>query len=258
MANLMKWGSYDLEAAEKESASMEGGGNTEFFKLKVGKNVVRFLPPKLGMRSPFRVVWTHYIRKPDQKDPVSFACPMKEANRKCPVCEKADSLKRSGNEADYKRAFELFPKRRVYAHVVDRENPEKGVQVLGFGKTIHEALVKIRKDPDAGGDFTDPEAGFDIIIERTGTGPKDTEYQVMAARKQSKLGDLAWIEAQGDLERFGKVLEHEELMAKLRGESGGGEREAAPKLRERTVETTAKTRRAVDDVGSTDEDDVDF
>lgn len=255
MGNLMKWGSYDMEAAEKESASMEGG-STEFFKLKVGKNVVRFLPPKLGMRSPFRVVWTHYIRKPDQKDPVSFACPSKEANRRCPVCEKADGLKRSGNEADYKRAFELFPKRRVYAHVIDRENPEKGVQVLGFGKTIHEALVKIRKDPDAGGDFTDPEAGFDIIIEREGTGAKDTNYQVMAARKQSKLGDLSLIEQQGDLDRFGKVLEQDELMAKLRGE-GGGEREPAPK-RERTIETTAKTRRAVDDVGSSDEDDVDF
>lgn len=221
MSNIVKWGSYDAETAQEEKSQMDSS-STEFFKVKVGKSVVRFLPPPLGKKSPFRVVWTHYINLPGSKDPISFACPMREANRSCPVCQKAEGFKRSGNDADFKKALDLFPKRRVYANIVDREHPEKGVQVFGFGKTIHEALAKIRADEDAGGDFTNPDTGFDIIVEREGTGKNDTNYTVMAARKQSKLGDYELISQQHDLERFAKVLSEEEILTKLSGGGGNG------------------------------------
>jgi hypothetical protein len=136
------------------------------------------------------------------------------------------------------------------------------VQVFGFGKMIHEALVKIRSDEDAGGDFCNPDTGFDIIIDRKGTGKNDTEYTVMAARKQSKLGDYSWIEQQQDLERFAKVPADAEIMQKLRPGSApasGGGLPAGTKA-EKSVNAAPKGRTAMDDVeeGGAGTDDAPF
>lgn len=222
MSNIVKYGTYEVEAADKEAEDLERG-STEFLKFKVGRTVMRLLPPPLGKKSPFRVVWTHYVNLPGAADPISFACPRQEGKKPCPICSRADQLKGTGNPADYDRAKELFAKRRIYANVINREEPEKGPVVAGFGKTIHEALVALRRDPDAGGDFCHPDSGYDIIIERKGTGKNDTEYKVFPARKSTPLGNMDWIEVQHDLERYAQILTPEEIRAKLSGEKDGGQ-----------------------------------
>jgi hypothetical protein len=203
-------------------------------KLGVGESVVRFLPPTPDKKTPFRVVWTHYV--PGAQPPVSFACPQKEANELCPYCEKADQYRKTGNKVDYDKVGKLLPRRRVYANVVDMNNPDKGVQVLAFGKDIHEQLVKIRQRSESrgGGNFSHPIDGFDIIIERTGTGQYDTEYEVVAARDKTKLANLAWIEQQLNLDVYGDVKSYEEIVAMLGGGKAdvartGGEKELNPK-----------------------------
>lgn len=223
MANLIKYGGYDSEAAKEEQAGMQS--RADIMKLAVGKNVVRFLPPpldaawarnpKTGKLSPFLVVWTHYIHIPGKQEPVSFACPRSQANAPCPVCQKIDALKATGNPADYERARDLFAQRRVYANVIDRSKPELGPVVLPFGKKIHERLIEIRQNPDIGGDFTNPETGFDITITRTGTGKKDTRYSADPART-SPLGNLDWISQQSDLSVFAKVFTAQEILDKIR------------------------------------------
>jgi hypothetical protein len=263
MTNLVKWGSYEAETAAEEKKDLESG-SAEFFKVKGGKNVVRFLPPPVGKKSPFRVVWQHYVNLPGVPNPVSFPCPMREASRACPVCAKAEKFKKTGNDADYKKALDLFPKRRVYANIIDREAPENGVQIYAFGKMVHEALVKIRSDEDAGGDFCNPDIGFDIIIDRKGTGKNDTEYTVMAARKQSKLGDYELIAQQQDLERFAKVPSDAEIMAKLApGTPGDTSGSALGSGKEKSVNAAPrgpKARTASDDVedGAASDDDAPF
>lgn len=212
-SNIVKWGSYEAEAAAEERDNMSKNAN-EFMKLKEGRNVVRILPPLLGKKSPFRVVWTHYINMPGAADPVSFVCPRNEVKRPCPICNQADRLKTTKNPADRNRASELFAKRRVYANVINRESPELGPVILSFGKTVHEALISLRDDKEFG-DFTHPETGYDIIIERKGTGKNDTKYTVRGART-SKLGDLSWIEQQVDLDRYATVLSDAEIEEKMR------------------------------------------
>lgn len=234
--SLAKWGSYDEDAAAEEQEVLDAeGGGADFMKLKVGRNVVRILPPKLGIKSPFRVTYQHYIELPGQEHPVVFVCPRVAAKEFCPACDIAKKLRNSGNKADEKRGKGMLPKRRVFCNAIKREEAEKGVQVLAFGKLIHEELVGIRRDPAAGGDFTHPTQGFDIVIKREGTGKFDTEYTVSAAREDTPIldGDEADIvgilESMYDLEDFAKVLEAEEIEAKLRGEEykpdkGGGGR----------------------------------
>lgn len=240
MANLVKYGAYDTEAASDEQAGMQS--RADIMKLEVGKNIVRFLPPpleatwaknpKTGKLSPFLVVWTHYVHIPGKQEPVSFACPRSQANAPCPVCQKIDALKATGNPADYDRAKDLFAQRRVYANVINRTKPDLGVVVLPFGKKIHERLIEIRQNPDIGGDFTNPETGFDIVISRVGTGKKDTRYSADPART-TPLGNLEWITQQNDLSVFAKVFGAQEIIDKIRAAqaaspAGSGQQQAAP------------------------------
>lgn len=246
MSNLVKFGSYEQSAAHEEKADLEAGGGADFLKLKQGRNVVRILPPPLGKRSPFRTVYQHFIQLPS--GPAVFVCPRLEARSPCPACAKAESLRGSRNEEDQRLAGELFARRRVFCNAVDRASPEDGPKVLAFGKLVHEQLVSLREDEDAGGEYTHPITGFDIVISRSGTTKNDTKYTVSAARQASQLHDDAavmqeWIDNQRDLETFARVASLDEirdLMAGKKRERGGAHQgpatSAAPRApRGRTV-----------------------
>jgi len=238
MSNIQRWGSYEMDAAQQEGEELASAGGNNFFKFEVGKNVIRFLPPPVGKKSPFRVVWQHSWNVNGQFR--SVTCPRYEAKQPCPVCAKADQLKGSANPADQERARDYFAKRRIFANVIDRQHPEEGPKVAAFGKTIHEALVALRTDPDAGGDFTHPETGFDIVIERKGTGKNDTEYKVLAARKATPLGDVNWIDQQANLDQFAKVLTPDEMREKLTGQRAEPETREARSLPRTVSGTTSR------------------
>jgi hypothetical protein len=138
--------------------------------------------------------------------PVVFNCPRLMLNTLCPACKKSDQLSRSGNEADKAAARNLWASRRIYANVIDRKDPDAGPKILGFGKGVFEMLLNIRKNPEAGGDFTHPVEGFDIFITREGMGKKDTNYIVNVARQASELGNPEWIQNQPDLSNLSRVL----------------------------------------------------
>lgn len=220
MGNIQKWSGISPEAAqlEKELIKKSAGG-AEFLKLSPGKTVVRFLPGVDGKQAYVRVM-QHFIRMPGSSGPTVFNCPRAMANKPCAACAYADELRSSGNPADRDRAWEARPKMRVFYNVIDRANPEAGPKVLAVGTMIHEALMEIARDPQKGGDFTDPtEDGFDVIIDREGSGKQDTAYSVAAARKNSELGDDGWLMNLHDLEQYAKLLSDEEMEAKMAGEA---------------------------------------
>lgn len=223
--SLQQYGSFDLEDVDDIDEEMSKGSGA-YIKLKVGKNVVRFLPPLSGHKA-VTLVWEHQLNLPDGSF-VNFACPRLMAKRMCIVCRKADALKTTGNPADFDRAKDLFARRRIYANVIDRADPEAGPKVFAFGKKIWEQIKGLRTDEDVGGDFTHPEEGFDIIVNRTGSTKNDTSYNVIPGRT-SELGNLEWIGAQQPVERFAQVLSEEKIRERLGGkaDAGGGQKQAA-------------------------------
>jgi hypothetical protein len=234
--DLQKWGDYDLDAAAEEKEALAKEGSAGFMKLEVGKNIARIFPPAPGRKTPFLVVYQHYVDLPDGGR-YSFPCPRMMAKRQCPVCSEAATLARSKNSADNQRARDLAPKRRVFAVVLNRKDESAGPQILGFGKTIHEALVALRQDEDMGGNYTHPIKGIDVVIERTGNGKFDTKYTVNLARKPRPIvNDAALMdqlrEQMPDLTRLALVPDNDEIEAKLNGEEppsrggkgGGGQR----------------------------------
>ena len=217
MANLQKYGTYSLETAAEEKEEL-AAGQSEYMKLKVGRNIVRFLPPLKGNK-PFVTVHQHFINVPGSDRPVVFNCPRLAKVGPCPACERIDQLLASRDSTAEKLAKSYKANRRSFANVIDRAEVERGPKILAFTKSVHNDLVDIRSDEDGGGNFVDPVKGFDIIISREGTTKMDTRYKAVASRKSSQLENMEWIEAQHDLSKQAEILSYEEIRDKLQAAS---------------------------------------
>lgn len=217
---IVNYGTYTEESADAEKRELAAGRS--FMKLEVGDNYVRFLPPPVGSTSPFVIASQHFFRPNPVAKPVVVNCPRVMEQKPCPICKKADELSK-GNKLDQQAAKSLWPRRRIYANVIDRKNERSGPLVLAFGKLLHEDIIAYRKNK-AFGDFTHPVTGYDFLIQRSGTGQFDTEYRVMPAERCA-LGDmslvsggaapggsaLSWIENQADLSKYEIVLSYDEI-----------------------------------------------
>tara|TARA_A100001391_G_scaffold204653_3_gene201117 strand:+ start:9565 stop:10419 length:855 start_codon:yes stop_codon:yes gene_type:complete len=205
-SNLQVYKGFDIAELERQDALLGattkvGGG--DFYKWQEGKNVVRFLPLPADSEqtSPFVIVQEHFYERPDGTKQ-RFACPRLMEKKKCPLCDLANELKRSGNQVDSAKAREFYPKARIYANVIDRSGDQSKPQIISFGKTVWQGLLAIMRDDVDGGDFTNPsDDGFDIIILREGQGLK-TQYKVRAARNDSAVEDLDVIKRQWDLQKY--------------------------------------------------------
>jgi len=221
-SNLVEFETYTTEAAEEDEKLLSAGA--DFLKLKEGRTIVRFLPAPKGGKV-FHVYWQHFIEKPDGST-ASFACPNRPGRQPCPVCEYAQKLHNSGNAIDQKTAKKYWPRKRILANVIDRKGDTEKVYALGMPPSIYDKLIKIRKNEDFGGDFSHPMDGFDICIERKGTGMRDTEYTVIPSKKNSKLAKTVdemneLIQSQTDLTAYTRVLGYDEIQGFLTiGESG--------------------------------------
>lgn len=230
---VLKYNDYDVEAAQAELDESEQGG-ANFMKIKAGRNIMRILPPPAGQRSPFRVTYQHYLNMPGVSGKTqSVICARLEAKKPCLVCAKVEELRSSQAKADQDAASDLFARRRVFANVIDRNDEEHGPKIYAFGKTVHEQLLALRTDAKGGGNYAHPVDGFDIIVERKGTGKNDTEYTVRGDRNSSPLGPAddvmqEWIDTQHNLNLLAKLPESDKVAGYLGGGEEGEEAEAPP------------------------------
>lgn len=217
-SNIVKYGAYTPEAARHEAEEVSRMVKTTFMDWKVGRNIVRILPPPAGRNSPFVFLATHYIDAPGAEKKVVFNCPRLMAKKPCVACAVAERLRSGGNYADAKAAENFEPGFAVITALVDRARPELGPMLARFSKKQHEKLRFLREDPEAGVDYTDPIDGHDIVVTRTGTGKKDTRYEVAVSRKSTPLGDMGWLDMRPSLGRTVYVPTPEEIREML--ESG--------------------------------------
>lgn len=254
--NLIQFGEYTPEAADEESKQV--GGPSSFIKLEVGKNRLRVLPPPPGQNTPFKIVKQHAIEVPGEQYPIRFEC----LGGKCPACLEEQRLSRTGNPRDRERSFQLRSKPRVFAAAIDRRSPSDGPKVWEFGKKIHEQLTKLLKNEDAGGNFTHPYNGFDVVVERDGTG-MDTTYTVFPARQSTPLNEdeelaATWCENRPDLDKYARLMSIEDVKLLLAGEAPDrGGRGGHKQLGGRTGGGHAPTAKAVAPKRRSAQDDLD-
>lgn len=250
MPNLVKYGEYSADTAASEQEALDAASSGgDFVAFKEGSTVIRVLPPRAGEKTPFYSVEQHYINVPGSAQSVRFACPRKMAKRPCKACNQAEKLRNNGNPVDADMAKEFWPRRRTFVNVIDRATPEKGPRIAALPKTVYEALINLRQDRAAGGNFSDPYEGFDIVVRRKGTGKFDTEYTVSAAREASPLAadeqQMAdWIDAQHNLKVLVQVPTDEEINQML---SGGKPARGDRQLPERATEERKPRQKTIQD-----------
>lgn len=210
------------------SLNIGGGG---WWRAPVGTSTIRVLPPVGTMEFFFVEVGQHYIG--DSKD--GLYCPNVCAGQPCPICEVQDELYKAG---DKDTAAKFRVGRSFFINLIDRAHPDQGVLKYQCGTTIFTQLVAYINDPDYG-DISDPDAGYDVKVERTGEGKNDTRYQARAVRRDTPLGEPdqaeQWLNDASDLQEYvnSRMLSYEDL-AKKSGvdvyfaEDGAEEEEAPP------------------------------
>lgn len=273
-SSIVQYGSYDIadaNEAAKQADSIAGG--VYLGKLRVGDTILRVLPPLIGRKAQ-RVTALHYIDPmPGIDKIIVFACPRHELKQECIACTRAEQLRRSPSPLDRDAAWRISAQLKVYVNVVDRDNEDAGVKVWGFGKNINEQLHAIRRNPRMGGDYTDPTAsGFDLIVNRIGTGQKDTKYMISAARDNTPLSNhpeqmADWINKQHDLDALVSTETPDELLAAWAdlAQASRGSRQSAdrqlPSGREqeagRSMRSAPSRTAVIDAQAEEDEDDAD-
>lgn len=204
----------DKMLARKKKLQEKGGGGFVFPKegvtrvrmkspgddKELGLEIIQFYPnPKIG-----GII-----------SPATFEEP-------CPWMEKYQELKNSKDEADKELAKKLIPRRKYVIGGIVYED-EKGLhpdyngedKAILISSGVYQDIIDLYLDEDDYGDMTDPIKGYDIKIQRTGSGKNDTTYSVRPC-KPSKLDSKyrGTIDLEGIVRN--QILSYDELENKLR------------------------------------------
>jgi hypothetical protein len=105
-----------------------------------------------------------------------------------PVQELINELREEDSEGNKTTLKKLYPKRRINAKILDRDDIEKGFQFWQFGPQLEKELINIMLDEE-NGDILDYKSGLDIKV--TVTHPEGEDYpttSIAVKRKESALG----------------------------------------------------------------------
>jgi hypothetical protein len=161
--------------------------NNLIWKPAAGTQNIRIVPYKGNPDNPFIELLFHYdLNGKTYLSPASF-------DRKDPIVEFANQLKRTGDQEDYKMGAQLMPKMRIFAPVIVRGEENQGVRFWGFGKQVYQSLLGIVSDEDYG-DISDMKEGNDISVvylSKEETGKNFPETQIRPRPKKTVVGDDA-------------------------------------------------------------------
>lgn len=212
---------------EREKLEEIKRGGTRFWTPKEHSNLIRILPPYSG-EDWYKETWFHFGVGVDRKP---IACARRLLDEACYICEKVDELRKSEDPRDVELPTQIASRRRVFYNIIDLDDVESGVQIFSSGVTIFKELLMYVADPDWG-DITDPEEGYDIVIEREGTGI-DTKYTVRAKKNPTSLIDPGLLDQLRDLDEMVEILPYEQVKAIYEGEEFVKEEKKEPVKRKK-------------------------
>lgn len=191
---------------EKTKAKLkEAGGDDRWWKPKPNtKNIVRILPPwgKSADGSFYFSAGLHYNFQIGGSNRAIACNRTKNPSERCLICEFIEALKATGNE-DLEKLVSgnkgIKIKRKYWVNLIDRKYPEE-VKMYGGNKNFIKTLQEALDDSDFG-DITDVNEGFDVRVNRVGSGFTDTRYTFSIRPKPSPLGVEDWKEKVHQLDK---------------------------------------------------------
>lgn len=158
------------------------GSGSDFWNPPDGESRIRAMPPASEDLDDFwKRTATHFNVGPDER---SVPCPVESGIRDSCFLDRLVKRLGRGDEDEQVEAESMGARPRFLISIVDYADPEAGVQVWPCPVTVFRQLKKFRLNEDEYGDMTDLADGYDIIIERTGSGI-NTKYDATPARKNS-------------------------------------------------------------------------
>lgn len=168
-----------LLARKKKLA--EKGTSSVFIFPKNGTTRVRILSAGPDNEPAIEMV-RFYVNGHSIFSPATFEEP-------CPFMEEYKRLKDSRDEDDKKLAKKMVPSRRyvlaciIFKDAKGQEMDYNGEpRLLMVPSSVYQDIIEYWLDEDEAGDMTDPKTGYDIKIERSGSGQFDTTYSVRACK----------------------------------------------------------------------------
>lgn len=165
-----------------------------------GENIIRILPPWNERRKVFKVLALHWFGTKDNRQGV--LC-LRKFGKKCYICEVIHKL--LANKVLSEESIKTYyPKKRAFCNGIDMNNPDEGVKVMALpAEKVAAVLVGFARNPEYG-DFTHPEKGYNIHIEKVKSGVFP-DYKVFPARKSSPIANKEWLEQLFNLDDFENV-----------------------------------------------------
>ena len=174
--------------ARKKKLAEKGTGNGFVFP-KNGTTRIRIVSAGANEEFGTEIV-RFYLGDHSVYSPATFGEP-------CPFMEKYDELKNSKDEDDKKLAKKLVPSRRfAVAALVYKDDKGKELdydskpRLVLVPSSVYQDIIELYLDEDEAGDMTDPKNGYDIKIERSGSGQFDTSYSVRQCKPTKVEKDL--------------------------------------------------------------------
>ncbi len=167
------------------------GSGSDFWSPSDGENRIRVMPPATEDQEDF---WfktgTHFNVGPDER---SVPCPaLSGISESCFLCRIVKRLGK-GDEDEQAEAEGMGARPRYLISIVDLNDAEAGVQVWPCPVTVFRLLKKFRLNEDEYGDMTDFADGYDIKVDRTGSGI-NTKYDAIPARQNTAFPSKALLD----------------------------------------------------------------
>ncbi len=178
-----KYFETDKEAMKKKRAEI---GQSKYWQPKEGKNQIRILPPYSDEGVWMYELALHYGFTDAEDRKRAYPCMRQWKQEKCPACDAIAELKKV--DGGSKAADRLRARSKYYVNLIDRRVGEDKVFIYGFSGKMMNEILSYDDDEDYG-DLTNPKKGFDIILEKTGSG-LTTRYAIRIKPKSTPAGDF--------------------------------------------------------------------
>lgn len=247
-------------AAVKARATQKGGmydspWKDEFtlYKMRDGENALRILPntdiPE-GKDAADHYGIDVFLHNDIGSDGAQYICTKSQFNEPCAVCDLKHDLEKGG--ATKEELKDLKVSRRVACFVVDRKAPDEGVKLWPQPWTLDRDINALAIGEDGQLiNLDDPEQGYDVFFQRTGTGVNTKYIGIRIARNHSAIAEsdkrywelLDYVEEHKLADTL-FTYDYDYIKQALEGQAAGGERAAEPEP------ASGRTRSRVRDAGA--------
>jgi hypothetical protein len=230
----MSYGTPSREAVENAPV----GGGADFWNPPEGDSHIRVMPPWAEDVEEFWfATGTHFNVGPDER---AVPCPVMSGVAEACYMDRLVKRLAKGDDDEKAEAEAMGARPRYLLNIVDLEKPQNGVQVWPCPKTIFRQLKKFWLNEEDYGDFTSFTEGFDIIVEKIGSGintkydatptrPKPFPSEKLLDSRNASVAELfrALADEEYELPNLAEVqsfLTDEEMERTYKGLSGGRSR----------------------------------